>query len=124
MSYSSWSQSYWYTAECTGAPHINKSTLFVHPRKGEAKTFTFEELTATELDRHWVCAHFPDVPDMHLNEVLFFIDAFINDMRRNRYRYDGFKQPVLGARNDKHSSEDGKLVLEWGTSENNRGRST
>lgn len=90
MAYSKWASSFWYTAETTASPHINKSSLFIHPRRGEAKTFTYEELRAIELDRQWVAVNFPDVPDTHLNELLFFVDAFFADMRR-RYPHDGYK---------------------------------
>lgn len=118
MSYSKWADSFWYTAETTGAPHINGATLFIHPKKGESKTFSYAELSVLELDTHWVALNFPDVPDMFLAEVLFFIDAFMQDMRRNRYRYSGYKEPAVGARNEQRSHQDDRnVIIDWGRSE-------
>jgi hypothetical protein len=109
MAYSSWNSSFWYTAEkISGASHIGKSSLFINPRRGESKTFTYDELRAAELDRQWVSVNFPDVPDMHLSPLLFFIDAFFTDMRRrfphNGYREPGHAQPMGASNVNVHSS--------------------
>jgi hypothetical protein len=94
MAYSRWADSYWYTSALTGAPHINESVLFINPRKGQGRQFLFSQLEHQTLDTQWVSKHFPDAPMHHLSPLLFFIHAFIDDMRSNVYRYHGFKEPV------------------------------
>lgn len=94
MAYSRWRDSYWYTSALTGAPHINESVLFVNPKNGQGRQYTYVQLKKLTLDISWVSTQFPEVPMHYLSQLLFFIHAFLDDMRANIYRYQGHKEPV------------------------------
>jgi len=92
MVYSRWSDSFFYTAAQTGAPHISASKLTINPRTGNSRTVRYEDLT--DVDAHWVALNFPDTPMHLLPQLVKFVEAFRVDMERNVYPYKGFKQPT------------------------------
>jgi hypothetical protein len=92
MVYSRWSNSFFYTAAQTGAPHISAAKLQIHPQQGDAKTVRYDMLSA--VDANWVALNFPEVPMHQLSELVALVKEFRRDMERNVYRYKGHKQPI------------------------------
>lgn len=100
MAYSRWGDGigcFWYTSpETGGAENVKDSKLIVNPKVGERVAFTYAQLKALSPDLNWVALTFPDAPMKAHAELLFFVDAFFEDMEHNVYRYSGFKTPTAG----------------------------
>jgi hypothetical protein len=92
MVYSRWSDSFFYTAAQTGAPHISASKLQINPRIGDSRTVRYDFLA--DIDSHWVALNFPDTPMHFLSQLVKLVKEFRRDMEHNVYPYKGFKQPT------------------------------
>lgn len=91
MAYSRWRDSFWHTdSRSTHVDYIDAAQLFIHPKKGEHQTFSYQQLKALDLDTNWVAKTFPDAPQHMLMELLLFINAFTADMDR-MFKWHGWK---------------------------------
>lgn len=112
MAYSRWRDGFWFTSELTDAPHISGSALFINPKVGDSKTFTYKQLMEANLTTDWVSKNFPDAPDRWLGELLRFIYIFIDDMTLNVYRYHGYRLPTGATDVKKPNNEERGPVLD------------
>ena len=92
MAYSRWADSFFYANSLTGAPYVDASLLFIHPKIGDAKTMSYTALD--NVDTHWVALNFPEVPMDCLQHLVDIIARFRHDMKYNIYRYKGYKVPT------------------------------